>query len=286
MDSASFFVSPGELWRLIGTAHVPQIVDARRRDAYDTAAGVLPAAVWRDAKTIDWIASLDRARPVVVACKAAHEMSQTAVAELRARGYAASVLAGGYAAWSEAALPMVDRATLERFVPQRPSLWVTRRRPKIDRIACPWLIRRFLDAEARILFVDPPEVAAVARETGAVPFDIEGIELSHDGPRCTFDTMLKLFGLEAQPQLARLALIVRGADTARYDAAPEAAGLHAISLGLSALAGDDDHGLLAQGFAVYDALFAWLRFASEERHNWPAPISGLPEIGKQRAQVG
>jgi rhodanese-related sulfurtransferase len=270
MDSASFFISPNDLWKLIGSAHAPQIVDARRRDAYDAAPSVLPAAVWRDAKRTDWFDSLDRTRPVVVACKAAHEMSQTAAAELRARGYHASVLAGGYAAWGEVGLPLVDKATLDRFIPMRPSLWVTRRRPKIDRIACPWLIRRFLDADARILFVDPPEVPAVARETGGVPFDIEGIELSHDGPRCTFDTMLKLFGLEQQPELARLALIVRGADTARYDTAPEAAGLHAVSIGLSALAGDDDHGLLRHGFTVYDALFAYLRFAAQERHNWPA----------------
>ena len=94
-------------------------------------------------------------------------------------------------------MPFVVKAELDRIAPQRPSLWVTRRRPKIDRVACPWLIRRFLDPQARILFVDPPEVPAVAHETGAVPFDIEGVELSHDGPRCTFDTMLKLFGLEA-----------------------------------------------------------------------------------------
>src|SRR5262249_55416441 len=179
-------------------------------------------------------------------------------------------LEGGYAGWSEAGLPLVDKAALVRFAPKRPSLWVTRRRPKIDRVACPWLIRRFIDAEARILYVDPAYVEAVGRETGAVPFDIKGVELSHEGPRCSFDTMLKLFGLEAEPSLARLALIVRGADTARPDLAPEAAGLHAVSLGLSALAGDDDHGLLRHGFMVYDALFAWLRFAAQERHNWPA----------------
>ena len=167
-------------------------------------------------------------------------------------------------------MPQVARTTLERFAPARPSQWVTRRRPKIDRIACPWLIRRFIDADARILYVDPEFVLPVAKETGAVPFDIEGVEISHEGPRCSFDTMLKLFGLEDEPSLARLALIVRGADTARPDLAPEAAGLHAISLGLSALAGDDDHGLLERGFMVYDALFAYLRFASQERHNWPA----------------
>ena len=155
---------------------------------------------------------------------------------------------------------MVTKAALDRFAPQRPSLWVTRRRPKIDRIACPWLIRRFIDPRPAFSIVDPPEVPAVARETGAIPFDIEGVEISHEGERCSFDTMLKLFGLESTA-LARLALIVRGADTARHDLAPEAAGLHAVSLGLSALAGDDDHGLLERGFIVYDGLFAYLRFA-------------------------
>jgi hypothetical protein len=132
------------------------------------------------------------------------------------------------------------------------------------------LIRRFLDADARFLFVDPPDVAAVARDSGAISFDIEGIELSHEGERCSFDTMLKLFGLEGEPSLARLAIIVRGADTARPDLAPEAAGLLAVSLGLSALAEDDDHAMLRHGFIVYDALYAWLRFAAAERHNWPA----------------
>jgi rhodanese-related sulfurtransferase len=270
MHYASFFISPQDLWTAIGSAAAPQLIDARRREVYEAAPSVLPTATWQDAKSADWMASLDRARPVVVACKAAHEMSQMAAADLRAKGYDASVLAGGYAAWSEAGLPLVDRAALQRLVLRRPSLWVTRRRPKIDRVACPWLIRRFIDAQARILFVDPPEVPAVARETGAIPFDIEGVEISHDGPRCSFDTMLKLFGLESEPPLARLALIVRGADTARPELAPEAAGLHAVSLGLSVLAGDDDQGLLERGFIVYDALFAYLRFASEERHNWPA----------------
>src|SRR5262249_47758040 len=180
------------------------------------------------------------------------------------------VLAGGYAAWAEAKLPLVAKAALDRFLPRRPSLWITRRRPKIDRVACPWLIRRFIDQQARILYVDPDQVVEAARETGAVPFDIEGVEISHEGERCSFDTMLKLFGLEGEPSLARLALIVRGADTARPDLAPEAAGLHAISLGISALAGDDDHGMIGEAFKIYDGLFAYLRFAAQERHNWPA----------------
>ena len=266
-----FFISPDKLCRLIGSPAAPQIIDVRRREVYDKAAALLPGAIWRDAAaSVVWSAELDRSRPIIVACKAGHELSQSATAQLRSTGINASALEGGYAAWEKAGLPFVDKAELDRIAPKRPSLWVTRRRPKIDRIACPWLIQRFLDCQARILFVDPPEVPAVARETGAVPFDIKDVELSHDGERCTFDTMLKLFGLESEPSLARLALIVRGADTARPDLAPEAAGLHAVSLGLSELAGDNDHGLLRRGFMLYDALFAWIRFAVEERHNWPA----------------
>jgi rhodanese-related sulfurtransferase len=269
--SASFSISPRDLWNLIGTEAAPQIIDVRRRDAYDSAPGLLPSAMRREPASVgEWASGLDPARPIVIACKAGHEVSQSVTAELRARNLPACMLAGGYAAWSEAGLPLVDKAALRRFAPKPPSVWVTRRRPKIDRIACPWLIRRFLDPEAKILFVDPPEVPKVAQETGGIPFDIEGVEISHEGPRCSFDTMLKIFGLESEPSLARLALVVRGADTARPDLAPEAAGLHAVSLGLSALAGDDDHGLLRRGFMIYDALFAWLRFAAEERHNWPA----------------
>jgi rhodanese-related sulfurtransferase len=271
MLGSSFFTTPQDLWQCIGSGHAPIILDVRRADAYDSAPGILPAARRRAASAVAfWAGALPRDGHIVVACKAGHELSQAVAAHLRRDGLAASVLQGGYAAWVEAGLPLTAKAPLDRLAPNRPSLWVTRRRPKIDRVACPWLIARFLDSEARILFVDPPEVPAAARETGAIPFDIKDVELSHDGERCTFDTMLKLFGLESEPSLARLAMIVRGADTARPDLAPEAAGLHAVSIGLSALAGDDDHGLLERGFMVYDALFAWLRFAADERHNWPA----------------
>jgi rhodanese-related sulfurtransferase len=271
MLSLSYSISPKDLWNAIATRDAPQIVDVRRHDAYKQSPHLLPGAVWRDAASAShWLTDFDPSRPVVAACKAGHEMSQSTVAQLRADGIDAQVLEGGYEGWTKAGLPFVAKAELERIVPRRPSIWVTRRRPKIDRIACPWLIRRFLDPHARILFVDPDHVINVARESGGVPFDIKDVELSHVGERCSFDTMLKLFGLESEPSLARLALIVRGADTARPDIAAEAAGLHAVSLGLSALAGDDDHGLLARGFIVYDALFAWLRFAAEERHNWPA----------------
>src|SRR5215471_1219763 len=256
MLSPSYSISAKDLWNAIATQTAPQIIDVRMGDAYEQSPHLLPGALWQDAgKTRQWENDFDRTRPIVVACKAGHEMSQTTVAQLRADGIDARLLEGGYEGWAKAGLPFVAKTELERIAPRRPSIWVT---------------RRFLDPRARILFVDPDQVNNVARESGGVPFDIKDVELSHVGERCSFDTMLELFGLEGEPSLARLALIVRGADTARPDIAAEAAGLHAVSLGLSALAGDDDHGLLQRGFIVYDALFAWLRFAAEERHNWPA----------------
>jgi len=274
MSSASFYISPEKLWSRIGTARAPLILDVRRREIYDAATGLVPTAIWREPESYaQWVPAIGGDKHVVLVCRFGHNLSQMVAAELRARGIPAQVLEGGYQAWSEAGLPLVDKATLQRFAPKSPSLWVTRRRPKIDRVACPWLIRSFIDADARILYVDPAEVTNVSKDNGAIPFDIEGVEISHEGPRCSFDTLLKLFDLESDPYLARLALIVRGADTARPDLAPEAAGLHAISLGLSAMAGDDDHGMIERGFMVYDALFAWLRYAAEERHNWPSKVA-------------
>jgi rhodanese-related sulfurtransferase len=270
MLSPSYAISPKDLWNATATHDAPLILDVRRRETYAQSPQLLPGALWRDTgETAHWAGEFERTRLLAVACQSGHEMSQWTVAQLRAAGLDARLLQGGYEGWAQTGLPFVAKAELDRIAPQRPSLWVTRRRPKLDRVACPWLIRRFLDAQARILFVDPEQVPAVARASGAIPFDIKDVELSHEGERCTFDTMLKLFGLQGEPSLARLALIVRGADTARPDFAPEAAGLHAVAIGLSALAGDDDHGLLQRGFLVYDALFAWLRFAADERHNWP-----------------
>lgn len=144
--------------------------------------------------------------------------------------------------------------------------WITRERPKIDRVACPWLIKRFIDRDAEFLFVPPGEVVKRAAETGAVPFDVEGVELSHVGPLCSFDALLAKYGLD-DPALHELALIVRGADTARLDLAPQAAGLLAISLGLSHNY-RDDHEQLEHGFVVYDALFAWSRDVRGETHSW------------------
>lgn len=144
--------------------------------------------------------------------------------------------------------------------------WVTRARPKIDRIACPWLIERFIDKDAEFLFVPHDDVARVARKTGAIPFDVEGVELSHVGPRCSFDAFIDKYQLR-DPALAELARIVRGADTDKLETEPQCAGLLAISLGLSRIF-DDDHEQLRHGFVIYDALYAWLREARGERHTW------------------
>ena len=144
--------------------------------------------------------------------------------------------------------------------------WITRERPKIDRVACPWLIARFIDPAAVFHFVPAGEVQARARTLGATPFDVPGVELSHDGPRCSFDAFLETYRL-TDPDLHLLAGIVRGADTARLDLAPQCAGLLAVSLGLSRLFADD-HVMLQHGFVVYDALYAWARYAREETHSW------------------
>lgn len=144
--------------------------------------------------------------------------------------------------------------------------WVTRERPKIDRVACPWLISRFIDKDPEFLFVPPADVNRVAAEKNAVPFDVEGVELSHEGPLCSFDAFLNRYEL-SDPALAELAVIVRGADTARLDLAPQVPGLLAISLGLSRNFADD-HEQLRHGFVVYDALYAWLKQARDEKHTW------------------
>ncbi len=152
--------------------------------------------------------------------------------------------------------------------------WITRSRPKIDRIACPWLIRRFIDPAAEFFFVPPEEVAARAIELGAIPFDVEGVELSHDGPLCTFDALIRKYDLD-DPALLEIATIVRGADTEHLDIAPQAAGLLAISLGLSRNF-LDDHEQLAQGFIIYEALYSWAKHVRDERHTWNPQRGPLP----------
>ena len=147
--------------------------------------------------------------------------------------------------------------------------WVTRERPKIDRIACPWLITRFIDKDAEFLYVPADQVLAVAETSGATPYDIPDVEYSHVGELCSFDAFISKHNL-TDPALLQLAVIVRGADTARLDIAPQAAGLLALSLGLSHNFADD-HAMLAQGMVMYDALYAWCRHTQQETHSWNYP---------------
>jgi len=157
------------------------------------------------------------------------------------------------------------------FGVRRPTKWVTRERPKIDRIACPWLIARFIDAKAEFLYVPAKEVFATAEREHAVAYDIPGAPLEHDKGACTFDSFIQRFDLKP-PGLAQLATIVRGADTSRLDLAPEAPGLYAISLGLSRMFADD-HDMLRHGLVMYDALYAWILQAQDEPHAWPPKLS-------------
>ena len=145
--------------------------------------------------------------------------------------------------------------------------WVTRERPKIDRIACPWLIARFIDEQPEFLYVPGDRVLAVAEETGAVPYDVPDVELSHVGDLCSFDAFPIRYRLD-DPALHQLASVVRGADTSRLDLTPQSAGLYAVSLGLSAIF-PEDHEMLRHGMIVYDALYAWCRDCQGEAHNWP-----------------
>jgi hypothetical protein len=145
--------------------------------------------------------------------------------------------------------------------------WITRERPKIDRIACPWLIQRFIDKEAEFLYVPANQVLKVATETGATPYDVPDVELSHEGDLCSFDAFLKKYHL-TEPALDQLALIVRGADTSTLDLTNQSAGLYAISLGLSANY-SNDHEMLKHGMVMYEALYAWCKSCQDESHNWP-----------------
>jgi rhodanese-related sulfurtransferase len=266
---SDFFITIDELRHHIGTADAPIVYDVRRKAVYDEDPRTLPTARWREHTRVhEWAGEIPAGASVVLACVHGHNVSQLAAAALREKGIAARVLAEGNEGWRLAGGPTILKAALPGRDEARPSRWVTRVRPKIDRIACPWLIRRFIDRDAELTFVEPAYVMDVAEELGAIPYDIDGVEISHDGELCTFDTLIRRFGID-DPALATLAPIVRGADTARMDLAPEAAGLLAVSLGVSQLAGGDDRGALRLGFPVYDALYAWARYARAETHGWP-----------------
>ena len=262
-------ISIEKLTRLLGTPGAPALVDVRTSAAFDADPRLIPGAVRRDAATIaDWAATL-AGRAAILIGDDGGAASEGAAAWLRQESCDAEALEGGYTAWRAAGLPLVPEATLPKRDAAGRTTWVTRARPKVDRIACPWLIRRFVDPHARFLFVPASEALAVAAEFDAAPFDIsaEGVHWSHRGELCTFDVMVEEFGLAGIAPLARLAIIVRGADTDRVDIAPQAAGLLALSLGLSRMFSDDIAQLEA-GMPLYDALYRWCRDAVDETHNW------------------
>jgi rhodanese-related sulfurtransferase len=256
-----------KLTRLVGTPKCPAIIDVRIDEDFAADPRLIPGSVRRPFAAVAAWAPVLAGKPAVVVCQKGQKLSEGAAAFIRHAGSEADVLEGGFLAWAEAGLPLVPTDRLPPRDAEGRTVWVTRARPKVDRIACPWLIRRFVDPAAVFLFVAPSEVPAVAQRFGAAPFDIEGVFWSHRGETCTFDTMVEEFGLATEP-LLRLATIVRGADTARPDLAPQAAGLLAVSLGLSRLYSDDLRQLEA-GMGLYDALYLWCRDAVDEAHNWP-----------------
>jgi rhodanese-related sulfurtransferase len=249
-------ISVASLRQSLASGRPPLVIDVRRNERFLEAPDLVRGALRRDpARVEEWRKALPAEAEIVVYCVYGHEVSQGVAKALGAR-----YLEGGIEGWRAAGGELAAK-------PKGASTrWVTRERPKIDRIACPWLVKRFIDPQAEFLYVPTPEVKRVAVEREAVPYDIPDVEFSHEGDLCSFDAFLKKYRLQ-DPALQELALIVRGADTNRLDLAPQAAGLMAISLGLS-LNFEKDLEMLAQGMTVYDALYSWCRKGKAEVHTW------------------
>ena len=259
-------ISPNNLLRLIGTPDCPVLIDVCLEDDFALDPVVIPTARRMSHGDPDAILEIAQGRKAVVICQKGRKLSQGVASYLRSRGIAAEALAGGMHAWRELhGAPVVPASVLPPKTDSG-SLWVTRSRPKIDRVACPWLIRRFVDRYARFLFVGASEVAGVAHHMNAIPFDSAEAELSHQGESCTFDAMLDRFGLRTAA-LDALSNVVRAADNGRPKDHPVASGLLAVSVGLSRQY-RDDHQQIEAGMAIYDALYRWARDAQEERHAW------------------
>jgi rhodanese-related sulfurtransferase len=240
----------------------PLVIDVRRRDAFLGAADMAAGALRRDPEAVSrWAKSLPRANMVVVYCVHGHQVSQGVAQALSDQGLRAYYLSGGLEeGWRTGGGPLDSKP------PNASTRWVTRERPKIDRIACPWLISRFVDAEAEFLYVPTARVRETAAARAAVPYDVSDVYFSHEGPLCSFDAFLRHYRLN-DPALRQLAVIVRAADTATLENSPQAPGLLAISLGLSRLFADD-HEMLTHGMVMYDALYAWCREGQDEVHTW------------------
>jgi rhodanese-related sulfurtransferase len=256
MDAA---ITPTELSQRLAAFPPPALVDVRRQPAFEQDRSVIPAALRRLPEAVEtWAPALEPWRPVVVYCVRGHEVSQHAAAALRLRGLEARYVEGGLEGWRAE-----GRETRPFTAATR---WVTRERPKIDRIACPWLVRRFIDPTAEFFYVPNADVRAFAAANHATPYDVPDVEYTHVGPDCSFDAFIRRHAL-SHPALDALANIVRAADTSTLDRSAQAPGLLAASLGLSAMFADD-HAMLKWGMLVYDSLYAWCREAQRETHGW------------------
>jgi rhodanese-related sulfurtransferase len=234
----------------------PLVIDVRRNERWQEAPDLVRGALRRDPAQVEaWKDTLPAGADVVVYCVHGHEVSQDT-----ARAIGARYLEGGIEHWR------AEGGDLQGKPKGASTRWVTRERPKIDRIACPWLVRRFVDPAAEFLYVPPKDVLATARAREAAPYDVPEVEFSHAGELCSFDAFIGHYRLR-DPALEELARIVRGADTGRPDLAPQSAGLLAISLGLSRNFADD-HAMLAQGMVLYDALYSWCKRGKDETHTW------------------
>jgi len=276
--SAINTISIDKFLRLIGTERCPDVIDVRTDEQFSADQRFIPASVRRPAESVgDWAAEFTGHHAIVV-CETGASSSPGVAAWLRHAGVPADTLEGGVAVWRKAELAMVPENRLPPRDRLGRTIWVTRARPKVDRIACPWLIRRFVDRNAIFLYVSPADVETVARKYAAAPFDIEGDDVvwSHRNERCTFDVMVEALGLLPFEALHRLAVIVRGADTAHPELAPEAAGLLAASLGLSRMYADDLEQLEA-GMLLYDSFYRWCRDATDETHNWVSHKPSKPK---------
>jgi rhodanese-related sulfurtransferase len=255
-------ISAGELRKRLASATPPIVIDVRKAPAFRGAPDMVAGALRRDPGAVaQWVKSLPTAGSAVVYCVHGHEVSQGAAKALREAGIQAQFLEGGIEEGWRAAGGALDRKPVEAS-----TRWVTRERPKIDRIACPWLVSRFVDRDAEFLYVPAKEVLDAAKAREAVPYDVADVHFTHDGDLCSFDAFIKHYRLR-DPALDQLAVIVRGADTGRLDLAPQAAGLAAVSLGLSRNFADD-HEMLAHGMVLYDALYTWCKEGQQEVHTW------------------
>ena len=255
-------ISFSELRSELAGGKAPVLLDVRRQSAYRGASEVAAGALRRDPDSVGrWLKTLPRASSVVVYCAHGREVSQNVANTLAESGINARYLEGGFEGWK------AKEGPLDHKPAGAATRWVTREHPKIDRIACPWLISRFVDPEAEFLYVPPKQVLDVAEERDAVPYDVAGVHFTHDGELCSFDAFIKHYRLGEDPALRKLALIVRGADTGKLDLAPQAPGLAAVSLGLSRIF-PGDHEMLKHGMVLYDALYAWCKDGQDEVHTW------------------